>query len=78
MLYKKLGEKKKGSCKEYGKMKLTFHSCRGQPQFRGGGGGGYSLVMCYWGCVAGWGHIFTTQLTITGSPFQAFSILKSY
>ena len=28
----------------------------------------------YWGCVAGWGRIFTTRLTIMGSPFQAFSI----
>ena len=36
--------------------------------------GGYSLVMGYWGCAAGWGRIFTTRLTITGSPFQAFSI----
>ena len=40
----------------------------------GGGGGGHSLVMGYWGCAAGWGRIFTTQLTIMWSPFQAFSI----
>ena len=31
-------------------------------------------MMGYWGCAAGWGRIFTTQLTIMGSPFQAFSI----
>ena len=36
--------------------------------------GGHSLVMGYWGCAAGWGHIFTTRLTIMGSPIQAFSI----
>ena len=36
--------------------------------------GGHSLVMGYWGCAAGWGRIFTTRLTIMGSPFQAFSI----
>ena len=30
--------------------------------------------MGYWGCAAGWGRIFTTRLTIMGSPFQAFSI----
>ena len=31
-----------------------------------GGGGGYFLVKDYWGCAAGWGHIFTTGLTIMG------------
>ena len=31
--------------------------------------GGHSLVMGYWGCVAGRGRIFTTRLTIMGSPF---------
>ena len=36
--------------------------------------GGHSPVMGYWGCAAGWGRIFTTRLTIIGSPFQAFSI----
>ena len=25
------------------------------------------------GCAAGWGRIFTTRLTIMGSPFQKFS-----
>ena len=30
--------------------------------------------MGYWGCAAGLGRIFTTGLTIMGSPFQAFSI----
>ena len=28
------------------------------------GGGGYFLVKGYWRCVAGWGRIFTTGLTI--------------
>ena len=40
----------------------------------GPGGRWHSLVMGYWGCAAGWGRIFTTRLTIMGSPFQAFSI----
>ena len=34
-----------------------------------GGGGGYLLVKGYWGCAAGWGHIFTTGLTIIGLHF---------
>ena len=38
------------------------------------GGGGYFLVISYWECAAEWGRIFTTRLTIMGSPFQAFSI----
>ena len=33
---------------------------------------GFFLVIVYWGCAAGWGHIFTSSLTITGSPYQAF------
>ena len=33
-----------------------------------------AVVMGYWGCTGGWGRIFTTRLTIMGSPFQAFSI----
>ena len=31
--------------------------------------GGYFLVKDYWGCVAGWGRIFTTELTIMGLHF---------
>ena len=38
------------------------------------GGGTSWLVMGYWGCAAGWGPIFITQLTIMGSFFEAFSI----
>ena len=30
--------------------------------------------MGYWGCAAGWGHIFMTGLTIVGSTFKTFSI----
>ena len=30
------------------------------------GGGGYFLVVGEWGCIAGWGRIFTTEMTITG------------
>ena len=33
-------------------------------------GGGYSLVKGCWGCVAGWGRIFTTGLTIIGYIFS--------
>ena len=32
-------------------------------------GGGYFLMRGYWGCVAGWGRIFTTGLTIMGLHF---------
>ena len=32
------------------------------------------LVMGYWGCAAEWGHIFTIELTVIGSPFQVFLI----
>ena len=38
------------------------------------GGDWHFLIMGYWGCAAGWGHIFTAELTIMGSPFQAFLI----
>ena len=31
--------------------------------------GGYFLVKDYWGCAAGWGHIFTFGLTIMGLHF---------
>ena len=31
-------------------------------------------VMGYRGCATGWGRIFTTGLTTTGSPFQALLI----
>ena len=31
---------------------------------------GYVLAICYWGCVAGWGHIFMTGLTIMGLHCQ--------
>ena len=50
------------------------HGCTQPPVLssRGGGGGAYFLVMGYWGCATGWGHIFTTLLTIMGSSFQAF------
>ena len=37
-------------------------------------GGGCFLVMGHCRCATGWGRIFTTGLTIVGSPFQAFSI----
>ena len=36
--------------------------------------GGDFLEIGYWGCAPGRGCIFMTQLTITRSPFQAFSI----
>ena len=32
-------------------------------------GEGYFLIRGYWGCVAGWGRIFTTRLTIMRSHF---------
>ena len=32
-------------------------------------GRGYFLVKDYWGCAAGWGHIFTTGLSIMGLHF---------
>ena len=35
----------------------------------GRGGGGLLLVKYYWGCAAGWGHIFPTGLTIMGLHF---------
>ena len=38
------------------------------------GGLGHFLLMKFWGCAAGWGHISMNQLTIMGNPFQAFSI----
>ena len=34
-----------------------------------GGGGEYVLVIGKWGCVAGWGCILTTGLTIMGLHF---------
>ena len=36
------------------------------------GGGGYFLIRGKWGCATGWGRIFTTGLTIMGSPFSEF------
>ena len=38
-------------------------------QALGLGGGGYFPVKDYWGCATGWGHIFTTGLTIMGLHF---------
>ena len=46
----------------------------GKPGGEGGGGWGHFLVMGYWGCASGCGHIFATGLTIVGSPFQTFSV----
>lgn len=34
------------------------------------------LVIGYGGCATGWGHIFTTGLTIKGSPFEVFSMVN--
>ena len=42
------------------------------PGWRGMATPSNGLLNC--GCASGWGRIFTTGLTIMGSPFQAFSI----
>ena len=43
---------------------LSVYTIPGSPR------GGYFQVKDYWGCAAGWGHIFTTGLTIMGLHFQ--------
>ena len=37
----------------------------------GAGGEGYSLVMSYWGCAAGWGRIFTNSTDFNGVAFSS-------
>ena len=43
-----------GTIHNLSKSIKTWCLCMGE------GGGGYFLVMGYWGCVAGWGTIFMT------------------
>ena len=38
--------------------------------------GVYFLVKDYWGCATGWGHIFTTRLTIMGLHYFLVELLE--